>query len=49
MPHDQYPDELSDPLLTIKELRGVTRRQRLLMLASFAANVVMFVRIYKSC
>ena len=49
MPHDEYPDDVSDPLPVIKELRGVVRRQRLLLLASLAANLVMFVRIYKSC
>lgn len=49
MPHDEHPDDVSDPLLIIKELRGVVRRQRLLLLASFATNVLMFVRLYKSC
>ena len=34
MPHDEYPDEVSDPKMIIKELRGVIRRQRILLVVS---------------
>jgi len=40
---------VSDPLLVIKELRGVIRRQRVLLVVSLAANVLIFARVYVGC
>ncbi len=49
MPHDYYADEVADPQMTVKELRGVIRRQRVLLIISLIANIAMLLKDYKRC
>ena len=46
VPHHEYPDEVSDPKLIIKELRGVIRRQRILLIVSVIINIALLVKVY---
>jgi hypothetical protein len=49
MPHDYYPDEVADPKRTVQELRGVIRRQRILLTLSLIVNILILLKDYKRC
>ncbi len=45
MPHNEYPDEVADPLMIIKELRGVIIRQRVIIIICLMLILAMSVRL----
>ncbi|MBA2503767.1 MAG: hypothetical protein H0V27_12900 [Pyrinomonadaceae bacterium] len=45
MPHNEYPDEVADPLMLIKELHGVIIRQRMIIIICLMLILVMSVTL----
>ncbi len=45
MPHNEYPDEVADPLMLIKELHGVIIRQRMIIIICLMLILVMSVML----
>ncbi len=43
MPHDEFPDEVADPLMIIRELRGVIIRQRVIIIICLMLALAMGV------
>jgi len=46
MPHDEYPDEVEDRACVINELRGVIRRQRVLLILCLLIIPYLLVRLW---
>ena len=45
MPHNEFPDEVADPLMLIRELRGVMIRQRVIIIICLMLILAMGVRL----
>ncbi|MDQ3687971.1 MAG: hypothetical protein M3430_20530 [Acidobacteriota bacterium] len=46
MPHHDYPDEVALPRMIIAELRGVVRRQRVIIVTCMLVIAALCVRLW---